>query len=524
MAGGKMIANIIHLVRQQKQIATAIGVIVTIPIILVIKGSDPETRQIPEQNYIIEDQFFNTTPRLEQRDRVIVIYKDNGLYKQIEQLDEKGNVLKSDRTYEEAKGLIRRKGGQVLRSGERLQNGDIMDEEIFYKEGIPYRRQKVYKDGEWIDVEEPLGGEEYSYDDLEAGIDTRADVEGEYYDGQIVSEKLIIDKNGDVKRLYKIYRNGEGVVEEIEDVETLTEGQLLDEDIRNEGGIKKRISRYLRNGKVVEEQEILSSGKSFFNYIDYTPNKLTSAEQQIISDIKKNRTGFGEVKIISDDGTDYNIINSQENYLDQDESITEASYPVDLTRTITMDRFIPAVLYTEINSEILSKKVIAVIESDVVGSHGRKILIPRGSKAIGSFQSVDGMGATRIGIGWYRIITPEGVNIKLESELADAEGASGVQGNIDHRYGDRYGAALLFSSISALAQLSVDVDNDQGVAAADAFTSELGSLTTEILRETLNLVPTISIPKGTRINISPLQDIWFKKVKGKAIQVSTVKY
>ena len=53
-----MIANIIHLVRQQKQIATAIGVIVTIPIILVIKGSDPETRQIPEQNYIIEDQKF----------------------------------------------------------------------------------------------------------------------------------------------------------------------------------------------------------------------------------------------------------------------------------------------------------------------------------------------------------------------------------------------------------------------------------------------------------------------------------
>jgi len=193
------------------------------------------------------------------------------------------------------------------------------------------------------------------------------------------------------------------------------------------------------------------------------------------------------------------------------------TYPVDLSRTLTMDRFISAVLYTEIKSELPSKKVLAMIDKDVYAAHGRKILIPRGSKAIGKYEPLDEQGQTRLMISWYRIITPAGINIKLDSETADGEGAAGMTGEIDDRLLDKYGTALLFSSLSALSQLSVQTDSESQSAAAEAFSNEFGSVTAQALENSFDIAPRLRIPRGARINISPLTDIWFKPpIQGQA--------
>lgn len=208
---------------------------------------------------------------------------------------------------------------------------------------------------------------------------------------------------------------------------------------------------------------------------------------------------------------DFEDLNKNTDFSEHGIPTIEATYPVDLTRVLTMNKHIPAVLYTEIQSELPSDKVIAVIEQNVTGYHGRKILIPRGSQAIGKFGALKSPDSERLGIIWYRILTPEGINISLTSEAMDQEGASGLTGFIDKRWKDKYGTALLFSSISALAQLSVPVENENVKAAADGFSSELGPIVAEQLRQSLNIVQRINIPKGTRFNISPLVDIWFKQ-------------
>lgn len=187
------------------------------------------------------------------------------------------------------------------------------------------------------------------------------------------------------------------------------------------------------------------------------------------------------------------------------------TYPVDLSRVLTANKFIPAVLVTEVNSEIPSEKVIAQIESDVVAFHGNKILIPKGSQAIGSYQGVDSPDSLRMAIVWKRIITPDGINIKFTAEAGDAEGVAGLTGYVDARWSEKYGSALIFSSISALAQLSVPVNNDNAKAAADSFSKELSPVVAEQLRRALDKINRITIPKGERINISPLTDLWFKE-------------
>jgi len=508
--------KLIELLKEQnpKIIAAVMGsLIVTSGGIIGIKKFRSQSEYI-EQSFIMEDEFFNTTPRIKDKERIIVIYKDGGVLTVSETLNSKGEVIDKNKSFTPLSNVVKR-DDEVLRSGDTLKNGDVVDEEIIYRDGIPYKRKRIFVDGRFVEAEEEISV-------AEADRFNRKDLEGEgkviNQDGDIV-ERLIIGEDGKVKKLIQTYIDGEVVAEEIIALDEVQDGDIVSREIIEENGIKKSIQKVIKDGRVVIEEKILSAIPERLFHTKDVSNELAYRDKADIRSIAARRVGSGRVYVVSDDvAPDYSNLNRDKDYSLHEEPRTLASYPVDLTRVITMDRMIPAVLYTELKSEIASEKVIAVVEQDVLGAHGRKILIPKGSKAIGSYQPVSETGTTRLGINWYRIITPRGINIKFEAELADQEGAAGTTGRVDHRVKDRYSAALLFSSISALAQLSVPVENEQAKAAADAFTQELGSVTAEALRESLNLVPRITIPKGSRIQISPLMDIWFKKSQGGIIE------
>lgn len=196
---------------------------------------------------------------------------------------------------------------------------------------------------------------------------------------------------------------------------------------------------------------------------------------------------------------------------DKDYPSSIASKAYDLSRIITTDSFIPAVMYTAVNSEIPSKTVLAIVESDVVGFHGTNILIPRGSKVEGVYEKIDNKHARRMQITWFKITRPDGIILKLDAESSDPQGASGLTGYLDQRLKDRYGGAILLSSINALAQLSVRENDVRHLAAVESFGREFGTLTAQIIRENMNAMPIIMIRQGTRFNIRPYQNIYFRE-------------
>src|SRR3546814_21053252 len=59
-----------------------------------------------------------------------------------------------------------------------------------------------------------------------------------------------------------------------------------------------------------------------------------------------------------------------------------SSYPQDMSRVVTMNRVITAVLERPYDSRS-SQQVVAQVDRNVYGGHGRSILIPRGSRIIG---------------------------------------------------------------------------------------------------------------------------------------------
>jgi len=182
-----------------------------------------------------------------------------------------------------------------------------------------------------------------------------------------------------------------------------------------------------------------------------------------------------------------------------------------MSRVVNVAKFIPALLENEINSE-LPGKVVATIEENVYGSHGRLVLIPGGSKAVGRYRPLGKQGERRIGIVWERIITyPDGIDIPLvDAEMSDAMGRSGITGDLDNRFMDRYGMALFVSVLGALAQTQIPVDNRAAGIAVDSIGNSSAALAKTILDKNIDLKPIVTIPQGSRITISAQRDVWFK--------------
>ena len=191
---------------------------------------------------------------------------------------------------------------------------------------------------------------------------------------------------------------------------------------------------------------------------------------------------------------------------------TKASLPIDMSRVLTMDRFIPAILIPEIHSEI-GGKVVAQVEHHVFGAHGRKILIPAGTKAIGRYKPLKKVGEERLALVWYRLITPDGINIHCgDAEMADSMGRVGITGDVDRRFKERYGMSLLVSAFTALTTYSMPVRNENQQLVIESFGKGQSSLAKTILEEHMEIKPKVTIPYGSRIFISVTQDIWFKQI------------
>jgi type IV secretory pathway VirB10-like protein len=188
-----------------------------------------------------------------------------------------------------------------------------------------------------------------------------------------------------------------------------------------------------------------------------------------------------------------------------------ASDSIYLDRVLTADRMIGALLINEVISDI-GGQITAQIEEDIYGFHGRDVLIPRGSRAVGRYVPLQRIGEERLMATWDRIITPEGVNINLrDAQLADTMGRTGGYGDVDRRLAERYGLSILLSTLTAAVgwQMNNQSADPNSALTANTYTTSLADVTGQILREQINVMPRITIPAGSRIFINPIHDVYF---------------
>src|SRR5262245_9681953 len=86
---------------------------------------------------------------------------------------------------------------------------------------------------------------------------------------------------------------------------------------------------------------------------------------------------------------------------------------------------------------------------------GRYLLIPQGSRLIGTYDSAIAYGQTGVQVAWNCIIFPDASFVDLGGMVGqDSQGASGFRHDVDNHYTRVIGFTVLSSMFSAGFQLS----------------------------------------------------------------------
>ncbi|TNC66430.1 conjugal transfer protein [Rubellimicrobium roseum] len=187
--------------------------------------------------------------------------------------------------------------------------------------------------------------------------------------------------------------------------------------------------------------------------------------------------------------------------------VEQASVIANPSRTVIQGTVIQAVMETAIDSD-LPGAIRAVVSEDVHSYDGTRVLIPRGSKLIGRYNSQIEATQRRLMVAWDRIVTPDGQSVTIAAYGADELGRSGTDGRIDRRLGTRFGSAALVSLISALpSAAAASVDDPLAAELAEELGGDVEDASRSVLDEYLSVAPTIYVDQGARITVLVDRDL-----------------
>ena len=173
---------------------------------------------------------------------------------------------------------------------------------------------------------------------------------------------------------------------------------------------------------------------------------------------------------------------------------------------LTAGALLPCVLETAIDTSSPGF-VTCRITRDIYSDNGGVVLMEKGSRVLGEYRSGFQQGRARVFVLWDRITTPGGVAVDVSSPASDALGRAGVDGRIDSHFWQRFGGALLLTSVSG---------GISAAATADARFANIAQAPNEAaavaLQNSVNIPPTLTKPQGAEVGVFVSHDLDFSSV------------
>ena len=173
--------------------------------------------------------------------------------------------------------------------------------------------------------------------------------------------------------------------------------------------------------------------------------------------------------------------------------------------TVPQGTVIPAVLETALDST-RPGAVRALVQRDIYGFDGTRILIPRGSRLYGEYDSGLEAGQNRALVQWTRLIRPDGVTIALDSPSSDPLGRAGVKGKVDSKFLQRFGGAILQSVLDIGVGLATQEVGSGVVVALPGSTQNVQ------IRDGNQVQRTLKVKHGTSVSVFVARDLDFSTV------------
>ena len=162
--------------------------------------------------------------------------------------------------------------------------------------------------------------------------------------------------------------------------------------------------------------------------------------------------------------------------------------------------FLEGALITQLSGDFPGP-ALAQVSVPFYSADRQRILIPRGTRAIGTAQAVTNRDQTRLAVGFHRLIFPDGRWVSLKFEGLDQLGTTALKDKVNRHYLQMFAAA---GAVGILSGLTLQGSNPyagglQGFRAGAG--QGFGQAATQIMQRFLNRLPTITIRAGHRLRI-----------------------
>jgi type IV secretory pathway VirB10-like protein len=158
------------------------------------------------------------------------------------------------------------------------------------------------------------------------------------------------------------------------------------------------------------------------------------------------------------------------------------------------------------------------ITQDVQSADLQHVLIPRGTRVLGTAKQVQHRDQSRLGVEFHRMILPSGYSVKLDQTIGlDQAGAAALKDKVNRHYLSTFATSLMLGVIAgfSLSGSNGIYNGDGSDIYRQGVAQQLGQDATRILDRNLQRLPTITIREGTLVRIHVAADMELPEYKGR---------
>ncbi len=176
---------------------------------------------------------------------------------------------------------------------------------------------------------------------------------------------------------------------------------------------------------------------------------------------------------------------------------------------------IPAAMVTELNSDLPGQAIATVTKSVYDTVTGKSLLIPQGSRLLGTYDAQVSYGQSRVLLVWTLLIMPDGSSIVLDRlPGADTKGFAGLEDETDNHWGKLLAGAALSTLLGVGAELGsqnsgLGGTGQQTVVVATSLNAEesVNQVGQQVTRRNLNVQPTLTVRPGFPVRVIVNKDL-----------------
>jgi type IV secretory pathway VirB10-like protein len=150
----------------------------------------------------------------------------------------------------------------------------------------------------------------------------------------------------------------------------------------------------------------------------------------------------------------------------------------------------------------LSGPILIMLTTDYYSHDHQQLLLPQGTRLVGSVQAVNSSQARKMVVSFHRAICPDGFSIDLDKFAGlDPLGTTGLATKVDNRYLQTFAVAAAIGGLGGLAQIGNNNILDPSAQIRNGVTSQSSEEAEQILNHFLNRLPIITLKEGSRARV-----------------------